>query len=240
MRLLNNKIDQEFFPEILNLNVNFNAPILDIAFDLVINTETIIQKTCNIDITNYKGGFVDIVSLSLEDPNTIFVIPSYKAYSYANKLRKQIYNNEDKRLFTIMVNDDGTDCDILICPLITEANLPIYRPDSFSTYSKIFTTLSTIGKVNFDKFKNKSALLGNLSNEDSIAYLEAQVDILTRIIINKFKDNPEFQQYMDILQAADQYSILNIKSQENLLKEIENKKNVRTEQVTYYAKKASN
>lgn len=242
MKLLNNKLehDSEFISELDNINVSLDNSILNISFNLIDSSNKTIPNNVQVDIKNFKGGFVDIVSMSLEEPNSIFVIPSYTSFSYANRLRKQVLSSTDKRLFTIMVNDDGTDCDILICPLVSSANLPIIRPKESSTYSKIFTSLSDIGSTNFERYKSKSLLLGNVYIEDSVAYLEAQIDILTRFIIAKFGNDPLLQEYLDVLSLADSFSILDIKPKKNLLEEMNHKNKVREEQTSYYARKASN
>ena len=66
----------------------------------------------------------------------------------------------------------------------------------------------------------------------SIAYLEVQVDILTRILLATL---PEDSKYSKVLKAADEQSILDIKPEDALLEEItDGKARVRELQQKYY------
>lgn len=84
----------------------------------------------------------------------------------------------------------------------------------------------------------KSAMLGEVDQRDSVSYLEAQVDILTRLVLELHKDDT--RPLTEILRKADEHSVLNIKDEDSLMKEFINKKAwVRTVQKDYYeAKKA--
>lgn len=84
----------------------------------------------------------------------------------------------------------------------------------------------------FLKYQSKKKVTDNSDIRNSIAYLEAQVDSLTRIILSLVSDDSEARR---ILAKADESSILDIKSEDKLMKEFENKKNVRSLQQDFYA-----
>lgn len=84
----------------------------------------------------------------------------------------------------------------------------------------------------------KSAMLGVVDQRDSVSYLEAQVDILTRLVLELHKDDE--RSLTQLLRKADEFSVLNIKDEDALAAEFTSKKAwVRTVQQDYYeAKKA--
>lgn len=87
-----------------------------------------------------------------------------------------------------------------------------------------------------DLARLKSAMLGEVDQRDSVSYLEAQVDILTRLVLELHKDDTK--PLTEILRKADEYSVLNIKNEAALAKEFVNKKAwVRTVQKDYYEAK---
>ena len=84
----------------------------------------------------------------------------------------------------------------------------------------------------------KCEMLGVVDQRDSVSYLEAQVDILTRLVLALHPGDDST--LINILRKADEHSVLNIKDAEALAKEFTAKKAwVRTVQKDYYeAKKA--
>ena len=83
----------------------------------------------------------------------------------------------------------------------------------------------------------KSDMLGKIDQRDSVAYLEAQVDVLTRLFIQL---HPELKgDLIEILRCADERSVLNMKNKARLLKEFEHKADVRKVQADFYERKAA-
>lgn len=83
----------------------------------------------------------------------------------------------------------------------------------------------------------KSKMIGKIDPFDSLAYLEAQVDLLTRLVLLMAKSYsgsiPE--EIVSALETADSESVLGIKSLENVEKEFSvNKHRVREAQDEYY------
>lgn len=90
-------------------------------------------------------------------------------------------------------------------------------------------------KLKSDKFILKQELLKNIDIYDSIAYLEAQIDVLMDIIIKAdIIPTSQLSEYNNFLEAANKNSVLTVKSKEMLKKEIEHKSLIRKLQKSYY------
>lgn len=195
-------------------------------------------KTVTVNLTDYAGGFIDIRCTQLIESNTIVVNPAYTTYSYANRLPSKIYTDWDVRQFCIMVNEDASDFDVLICfPAKEVEGFENVISNTMRTWTGLMTSMSEIGRTNFAKVQKKSKLLGELDNGNSIAYLEAQVDVLTRYVLNKHMNDLDDEELRDILIAANKSSILDIKSKEKLIEEMKHKAHTRAEQLKYYENK---
>lgn len=91
-------------------------------------------------------------------------------------------------------------------------------------------------KHTLDMVRLKSAMLGVVDQRDSVSYLEAQVDIITRLVLELHKDDN--RPLTEILRKADEHSVLNIKDEASLANEFVTKKAwVRTVQKDYYEAK---
>ena len=221
-----------------NVKISLNDKTLNLSWELETESKEPILKEVSVDLIKFAGGFVDIRCVHLVEPNTIVVSPGYATYSYANKLPAKSYSTWDIRQFCIMVNEDASDCDVLICfPTKQVDGFENIIPTSSYTWTGIITNFSVIGKSNFEKVQRKSKLLGELDNGNSIAYLEAQVDVLTRYVLNKHMNDIDDEELRAILLAANSHSVLDIKSKEKLIEEMEHKAHTRQEQLKYYERK---
>lgn len=82
----------------------------------------------------------------------------------------------------------------------------------------------------------KQRMINNIDIYDSIAYLESQVDTLTKVVLKLYNENDELK---NILSEADKYSTLDIKNKDHILKEMsEDKKKIRELQKKYYETKS--
>jgi len=85
------------------------------------------------------------------------------------------------------------------------------------------------------KLSNKQSFLSDVDPLDSICYLEAQVDLLTKIILNSNLTISDDDR--EILQAADTFGIYRNNTKEQLLQKMEDKNKFRTKQLEYYETK---
>lgn len=109
-------------------------------------------------------------------------------------------------------------------------------PDQTST--GVLLENSPLFKKIYTKHQTKARMLSGLDQLDSLAYLEVQVDALTRALLRLYNNQALDPELMLILQTSDAYSVLDIKPQEGCVNEITNKKaRVRDLQQQFYAEK---
>lgn len=93
--------------------------------------------------------------------------------------------------------------------------------------------VSSFVKSRVDRYYNKrNDIIEDIDIYNTVAYLEAQVDALTRLVLKLTdKDTDE----VNILKEADKYSVLDIKTTDNMIKEFrEDKGNARKKQTAFY------
>lgn len=217
-----------------SFKISLSSSILSCSFTL---GEINLEKSFSINLADNKNLAIEVNLLSLDNPYTLAIYPCFTSYSFANRLPGKQLNSPDIRIMRIYVNKDGTDCDIhLLTSLASEVEglVNVIIPEDYS-HTKAMKEYSEYGKNILEKVKKKSALLGNLDNGNSIAYLEAQVDVLTRYVLNKHMNDIDDEELRAILLAANSHSILDIKSKEKLIEEMKHKAHTRQEQLKYYA-----
>ena len=192
------------------------------------NIET---KSCQIDLKKYANSVVQVQLQDLEDKDTLVIFRLFNNFSYANGNATKA-NNFNKRIARVFVNEDGSDADIQWMTLVEESDSIVNRPEGL-THMAFAIEKSAIAKKLFDAYKKKSELIGEIDYRDSIAYLEAQVDALTRYVLSKHMDDAD-PELKEILLAANTHSILDIKSKDKLIAEMDHKAHVRNEQQKYY------
>lgn len=110
---------------------------------------------------------------------------------------------------------------------LSEKELDQFYIDTLPKISPEFNDL-------FKKRTYKMELMQKVDIYNTIAYLEAQVDVLTRIILSNKAGHDE--NLIDSLEKADKYSVLNIKPREYVNQEFDAKKKMRELQEEYYLK----
>lgn len=84
----------------------------------------------------------------------------------------------------------------------------------------------------FEGYRAKLEIAKRADIRDSVSYLEAQVDALTRAVLSGMSEDTEARR---VLEAADKYNIMEIKSETRLVAEMKHKANIRNLQSSYYA-----
>ena len=203
---------------------------------LLVNDSNPIEKQFLLNLKDYAGLCIEVTLQQLDEKNKLVICPAFTTYSYANRLANKVIGGADKRVLRIFINETGDDCDVLLMIESTK-EVPNFENVLIPfglTYAQIMVNHSKYGKTIYDKVKKKSALLGNLDNGNSIAYLEAQVDVLTRYVLNKHMNDIDDEELRAILIAANEHSILDIKSKDKLIEEMTHKAHTRQEQLKYY------
>lgn len=83
-----------------------------------------------------------------------------------------------------------------------------------------------------ENIRKKWDMMANLDIYDTVTYLESQVDALTKIALGNNGEDVK-----DVLKAADEHSVFNIKSKEKMINEMhKDKAKIRSLQKEYYDK----
>ncbi len=99
---------------------------------------------------------------------------------------------------------------------------------------RAFQKFSTVAGRIIQRQIAKRTFLGEVDSMDSLCYLEAQVDLLTQIILKKgLADGSTVKA---ILEQADRYAVYRYNNAEQLMKKMDEKRRFREKQVAYYKK----
>lgn len=195
----------------------------------------------DIDLKDWVGKLVEFRVMMTDRGFELVHFNLLKNYAIANGMPSAPDNRRDMRMrvFRLFVNEDIDSSVIqLLCgheaiegfdDIIEDGDIELrmynlVRRDEQAQYA-------------FKLARLKSDMLGVVDQRDSVSYLEAQVDILTRLFLEMHRD--ETNPLVDILLKADAQSVLNIKNTVALANEFTQKKAwVRTVQKDYYAEKA--
>lgn len=105
-------------------------------------------------------------------------------------------------------------------------------------YNKFIGQVSSVFNKKLKAYETKSKLLNNLDFYDTFSYLEAQVDILTQLLIQVLNKEEINEDLLNVLKEANKYSVINNKPMDKLIREFDEKKAYfRNRQETYYNNK---
>lgn len=137
-------------------------------------------------------------------------------------------------LCRLSVSEDGTDSIMHIFGNVSDSGGVEMVERTWQQNIVVFLSeKSPFYASKFEEFKKKKKITDSTDIRDSLAYLDAQVDALTRIVLALVPDDSEARR---ILARAEEASILDIKSEEKLLAEFEHKQKVREAQKAFYEK----
>lgn len=194
------------------------------------------------DLTQYVGKLVEFRIAMSEKGHEMIHFDALKNYSLANGMPTTTFTRTEvrNRIFRIYVNENIDDSIIQIFHghEAIEGFEDIVEDGDIELRMYNLVRRDANAKHLLDMVRLKSAMLGVVDQRDSVSYLEAQVDILTRLVLELHKDDN--RPLTEILRKADEHSVLNIKDEASLANEFVKKKAwVRTVQKDYYeAKKA--
>ena len=145
--------------------------------------------------------------------------------------------NEEYKLCRVSIAPDCKDIVIFLEKatdyIYPDANNVVFPKDAI-TKTQIIQQYSPFYKERCDYIHKKVTMMKSVDIYNTVAYLESQVDALTRLVLQLTNSNSESAK---ILRKADKYSVLDIKNEDKILQEFEtDKKNVRDMQKEYYDK----
>lgn len=196
----------------------------------------------DIDLKRWVGKLVEFRVIMTDRGHELIHFNATKNYALANGMPGAPDHRREvrARIFRVFVNENIDDSIIQI----------IYGHEAIEGFEDIIedgdiekrmynlVRRDVQAQHHLNLVRLKSAMLGEVDQRDSVSYLEAQVDILTRLVLELHKDDT--RPLTEILRKADEHSVLNIKDEDSLINEFIKKKAwVRTVQKDYYeAKKA--
>ena len=193
-----------------------------------------LNETVTLPFDTYKGK---VLQLSLQWTYTceLRISPLYEMTSrYYSASANQ---NEEYKLCRVSIAPDCKDIVVFlekatdyICPDAEN----IVMPKGTLTKTQIIQQYSPFYKERCDYIHKKVTMMKSVDIYNTVAYLESQVDALTRLVLQMTNSQSNAA---EILRKADKYSVLDIKDKDKILQEFEtDKQNVRNMQKEYYDK----
>ena len=203
-------------------------------------------RTKRYNYAEYKGKAIQI---NIQNTEFVMEMTDYEIFSYVDKYAN-VKNSQSRRsVFDIarVVFDEECKNVIILFKYHTNKIGNVERiPFDYINYTGvgILKKHSEFFKKLHDKYTTKSKMINQIDQYNSIAYLESQVDILTRLVLKLLSANniidEEKEILAGILSKVEENSVLDIKDIESVMKEFENKKHVRELQRKYYEDKQKN
>lgn len=198
------------------------------------NREDTTSYSRTLSKTDYMGKALQI---NLDDGNETKELIVMRIFDFADRYTGLVHSNASAGALPLVriVFDDQTG-DVIVMLLVRsneiegfenyETDPKLTRTGNMRKYSPMLVELT-------DRRLQKSLLLNEVDYYDSLSYLEAQVDLLTKVVMELMPD-AESECYQ-LLMAADEYSVINIKPVEKIRKAFnEKKKRFRYLQDQYY------
>lgn len=191
----------------------------------------------NIDLNEWVGKVIDVMLSATNNGYEVITFNALQNYSMGNGLPSAPESRPRMmtRLFRMFVHKNIDDSIIQIrqgheeiegFENIIEDGNPELSMFNLSRHDPEAALVIEIARA-------KSDMLGKVDQRDSVAYLEAQVDLLTRLYLESHANKSG--ELIDLLRLADSSSVLNVKSKDSLIKEFTEKKTlVRQAQQEYY------
>lgn len=226
-------------PKTFTLQFSFDAEtgVLSGTVGMTRNSSDLIRDF-SVDLNLWKGKVLDATLMTTDKGYEVVIYNAFQNYAMGNGMPECSKNHRwaIQKLFRVVVHENLDDSLIQVRQ----------GHDEIEGFENILETgdirLTAYNLAQHDelaaeiiaKARRKSDLLGKIDQRDSVSYLEAQVDILTRLYL---QDHPEAAgELVQLLKKADSHSILDIKNTDRIQEEFDEKKAlVRTAQQEYYA-----
>lgn len=233
---------QENWPKVYTLRLEFDKATGHLTGDA--GTHSLsgdLITDFDINLNDWVGKLVEVRIGMSENGFEVFVFDALKNYAMGNGMpgASEVRSKIKVRLFRIFVHENLEDSIIQIHnaheaipgfeDIVEDGDFQLRMYNMARRDEKLEHVLKM--------HRLKSKMLGCVDQRDSVSYLEAQVDILTRLVLALHKD--DHSSLTNILREADKNSVLTIKGEEALANEFTKKKAwVRTVQKDYYEEKA--
>lgn len=224
----------------LQLEYNKETKVLTGTVGTFLTGEGDLILDVNIDLKQWVGKLVEFRIVMTEKGFELIHFNLLKNYAIANGMPAAPDSRREMRLrvFRIFVNEDIDNSIIQVMSGHEEIEgfEDIVEDGDIELRMYNLVRRDTQADFALKMARLKCEMLGVVDQRDSVSYLEAQVDILTRLVLALHQDSKS--SLIEILRKADEHSVLNIKDADALSKEFTAKKAwVRTVQKEYYEAK---
>lgn len=235
--------DTDEFNSGTNLENDQEGALLDenkTYYELTLNSQTLtlhvstpwknirFEDTIVLDLTDKQEVAYEIMLRESNKPGELSIYPIFDYVDRTTRLKNVQYSG--KKIARIVL-DSNIIWVYLAIPCDEVSGFENELIDNSQSSTGILLSKCNWLKTHYSKLSTKANLINTIDSNRSLAYLEAQVDILTRILISLAPESNLLQ----ILKLADTYSVLNIKPLADISNEFShNKSKLRDRQEIYY------
>lgn len=188
--------------------------------------------SCSFNKNESKGKCYQVNFYRFDTDGELLITEAFKSLS-SDDFSKSGSSSSVKGLLKLVIDPEG---DIVV--FLVQRYKAIDGFDCIEVDTKTKSIIGYLCEHNswfanyFQLYRKKGEFLKQVDVYNSVSYLEAQVDVLTRALLELL---PDGNSYKEVLRKADSYSVLNIKPIEDIDKEFtESKKKFRDNQEGYY------
>ena len=189
-----------------------------------------INLTQDINLANQESKLLE---LQIRDSIKQTELSCYEVFKFVNLITgTRNYSYIGNKVARVLIDKDNDVCYVMLFLRTKDIDgFENILQDENLTATGMLQSVSPWFQQRCFKIERKRKLINDVDIYKSIAYLEAQVDLLTRLAIQYAPAS----ELIDLLKIADKYSVLNNKPDEDVKNEFEvNKAGFREKQEKYY------
>ncbi len=195
-------------------------------------------KEFSVDLNKWVGKLIEAVLTITDKGHEIIIYDALKNYSLANGMpgAPEKGGMTTRKLFSIAVHEtiDNSIIQIRQGHEEIEGFENIVEDGDITLHLFNLKNRDVLADKLIQLARLKSDMLGSIDQRDSVSYLDAQVDILTRLVLRLHPESTD--ELVALLRKADEHSVLKIKNLSSIAEEFDEKKAlVRSRQEEFYA-----
>lgn len=229
----------------ISFEVNDSALLLTVSFEYL---NEILERSISLDLSVYSGKVVQLNLYSDTSPMNLKAITLFEYVDRVSGISTLSNNLENMRSifgFCRVIFDEALIVSFFdnVGEVIeaTGASMEFLQLSKGKTVSGSLLECSPVFAQQHEKFMRKAKMVGAIDQYNSIAYLECQIDVLSRIVramLSQIKPDIA-DDLIEILERADGLSVLDVKDRDKVLAEFNNKQHIRSLQREYYNEKSA-
>lgn len=211
----------------------YTITLIDDILSLTVSTKfkgKDVNLTQNINLANQESKLLE---LQIRDGINQTELSCYEVFKFVNLITgTRNYSYIGNKIARILIDKDNDICYVMLFLKTKDIDgFENILQDNNLSATGMLQSVCPWFKERCFKIERKRKLINDVDIYKSIAYLEAQVDLLTRLAV-QYAPTSEL---VDLLKIADKYSVLNNKPDEDIKNEFKvNKAGFREQQEKYY------